>query len=306
MGLQLNLTDNKILIGFFHLLQLKRKEHEELLTQLKRDYATQMSVLMSGQQTYGESSTQLTSGRHVHSPRSGLSGPSGHRSVRCSSSVSPGSQSQSTLYSSVHQVLNTNIPSGGINATPCSSSSDESFVNMGSSVPLLETYYPEAPQTAKTTRLWTQHDIPQPASFPVGNYETLQGNIYHQVDNAGVISCDSSSSLQMRNSPNVHVSVQRGLTAITDNQRVPQNSSTFLPDAQVMPQQFTQGASLGPSQDLTFYKHAQTSNPVQDKSTMDEHFVKSKNVLSERAQRVPCSNPDECPTGGKCYLFTET
>ena len=305
MGLQLYLTDNKVLIGFFHLLQLKRKEHEQLLTQLKRDYATQMSVLMSEQQTYGESSAQLISGRQIHSPRSGFSGPSGHRSVRYSS-ISPGSQNHSTLYSSAHQVLNTNIPSGGTNATPCSSSSDESFVNMGSSVPLLETCYPEAPQAAKTTRLWTQHDILQPASFPVGNCETLQGNVFHQVDNAGAISCDSSSSLQMTNSPNVRVSVQRGLTAITDAQRVPQNSSTFLPEAQAMPQQFTHGASLGASQDLTFYKHAQKSNPGQDKSTMDEHFMKSKNVLSERAQRVPCSNPDECPTGGKCYLFTET
>ena len=253
----LNLTDIKVLIRFFNLLQLKRKEHEQLLTQLKRDYAVQMSVLMSGQQTYGESSAQLTSSSHVPSPRSGLPGPSSDRGGRCSSII-PGSLSQSALYPSVHQSLNTNSPSGGISATLGYSNSNQSFANVGSSVPLLETCYPEAPQVAKTTRLWTQHDIFQPAGFPVENCETLQGNFYNQIDNTGVSSCDAGSSLQMTDSPSVHVSDQRGLTATTGAQRAPPNSSAFLPDAKTM------------------------------------------------QQRVPCSNPDECPTGGKCYLFTET
>ena len=135
-------------------------------------------------------------------------------------------------------------------------------------------------------------------SFPVGDCGTSQGNVYHQVSNARVISSDADSSLQMMDSPNVQV--------VNQTLSMTQNSSAFLPDTKIMPQQFTQGASLHPSQGLTFYKEGQTSNVGQKESTTDEHLVKSNNILSERVQRVPCSNPDECPTGGKCYLFTET
>ena len=264
------------------LLQSKRKEHEQLLTQLKQDYTTQMSILMSGGR---HSPAQSAPVRTVHSPQS-----LGSDTSRCNS-LSPESLNQSPLHSVTHQILHPSSPSSDSSLT---SESSASFASVGSSVLSIDT---EMGQMLK------QSHPPHRTGSSLHNFTATQQNVSCGVNKPGVLPSSSISSLMMTtSSPGIHCQVD--VTGRTGVQGTVQNS-THLLGAKPRVQEIPDGSSHT-SQSLTYHQGDLIGMIQQGKAITNHFFVDSNRSHTISANPVPCSNPDECPNGGRCDLSWET